>query len=685
MAVTKLKSDFSGYVTKANLKCSDGRTIMPEAFKHMDGVQVPLVWQHGHKDPGNVLGHVLLESREDGVYGYGFFNDTDQGKNSKALVKHEDIKALSIFANQLTEKAKQVFHGMIREVSLCLAGANPGAFIDNVTIAHADGTFDELDDAAIISFGLPLEHSDEEFDEDEVELGHATVKEVYDTLTDEQKDVVNYMIGAALEQATSAEHSDVEDPAEQPAGDDNTGGNDANTPEGDLEHQEGTHMNVFETHGAGSGQQDGELRHMVSREDVRGIVQSMMKNKTTLSHAIEEYALAHNIDNIELLFPDAKTISNTPEFDKRRTEWVAGVLSGTSKTPFAKVKSVVADITMEEARALGYIKGNLKKEEFFSLSARETGPTTIYKKQKLNRDDIVDITDLDVVAWMKSEMRLMLEEEIARAILIGDGRPVEDPANPGEPNPDKVKDPAAMANGDGIRSILNEHELYATTIYAPVDEASASAYQDLVEAVMLGMENYKGTGTPTFYTTRRTLTRMLLSKDTIGRRLWRTKADLAAEMGVDNIIDVEVMEGLAALGLVGIIVNLTDYNVGTNKGGEVNFFDDFDIDYNQLKYLGETRLSGALIKIKSAIIVRKVAGTDDLVTPNAPTFVNSTGVVTIVATTGVVYKNADTGATLSTGAQSALAVGATLNVLATPAAGYYFESSEVDDWSFTRE
>lgn len=676
-------ADFSGYATKANLKCSDGRTIMPEAFKHMDGMQVPLVWQHGHKEPANVLGHALLEARDDGVYAYGFFNDTEQGKNSKALVEHGDIKALSIFANQLVERSKQVFHGVIREVSLCLAGANPGAFIDNVTIAHADGSYEELDDAAIISFDLELEHSDKEFGEKEIELAHATVQEVVDNFTQEQKDVVNYLIGAALEAAANTDNAAHSDDGENPGdntGEDNTA--DDNPEDENLEHQEGTHMNVFETQGAGGGQGTGELRHSVSREDVRDIVKAAIKGGS-LKHAVEDYAIAHGIDNLDVLFPDAQTITNTPEFIKRRTEWVAGVLGATHKTPFAKVKSIQADITMESARALGYIKGNLKKEEFFRLLSRVTGPTTVYKKQKLDRDDIIDITDLDVVAWMKAEMRLMLEEELARAILIGDGRPEEDPNNAGQPNPDKIKDPAAAASGDGIRSILHENELYATTVTAAVDETSQSAYQGLVEEVMLAMEFYKGTGTPTFYTTLRTLNRMLLSKDQMGRRLWRTKADLAVEMGVDNIVTVEVME--QEPDLVGIIVNLADYNIGTNRGGEVTFFDDFDIDYNQLKYLGETRLSGALVKIKSALIVKKVAASTTLVTPNAPTFNNSTGVVTIPTQTGVTYKNLDTGATLTAGAQSALAVGATLNVHAVPASSsYYFESSEVDDWSFTR-
>ena len=687
VAAPPMMHDFSGYATKANLKCTDGRTIMPEAFQHMDGEQVPLVWQHGHKDVTNVLGHAVLEARPDGVYCKGYFNDTPYGQAAKALVQHKDIKALSIFANQLVERSKQVYHGFIKEVSLCLAGANPGAFIDNVTIAHADGTLDELDDAAIISAGVEPDfilHADgDTMDED---LAHATLQEVYDSLDEDQKQMVNYLVGQALEgvgQSDDAAHSDDagdEDP------DNNPGDSADNTDEGDLEHKEGSTMtqtrNVFESQ---SGEKVPGLT--LSHDDMRSIAKDAVR-MGSLKEALKHYAsdhgveLQHGINDIELLFPEAKNLSNVPEWNKRRTEWVAGVLSGTSKTPFSRVRSIVADITMESARALGYIKGNLKKEEWFSLTRRSTTPTTVYKKQKLDRDDIIDIVDLDVVGWLKGEMRLMLEEEIARAILIGDGRPVEDPDNPGEPNPDKILDPAATTDGKGIRSILHEHELYATTIYEPVDETATNAYQGLVEGVMLGMENYKGSGSPTFYTTLRTLTKMLLTKDSLGRRLWRTKADLAAEMNVSDIVAVEVFD--QEPDLVGIIVNLTDYNVGADKGGEINFFEDFDIDYNQNKYLGETRISGALTKIKSAIIVMKVAGDADLVVPNEPTFNNSTGVVTIVATTGVVYKNADTGATLSTGAQSALAVGATLNVVATPAAGYYFETSMNDEWSFTR-
>lgn len=687
MTVTALQQhDFSGYATKANLKCTDGRTIMPDAFQHMDGQQVPLVWQHGHKDVTNVLGHAILEARPDGVYCKGYFNDTQYGQAAKALVQHKDIKALSIFANQLVERSKQVFHGMIKEVSLCIGGANPGAFIDNVVIAHADGELETLDDAILISAGESLDfifHADDEpqVDDEDADLAHATLQEVYDTLDEDQKNLVNYMIGAALEGVgqSDAEHSD--NPGDTA---------DDNSDEGDLEHQEGSTVtrNVFEQQGTAGGATTSTGRTL-THDDMRSIAQTAVRIGS-LKEALKHFAhdqgveLQHGITDIELLFPEAKNLSNTPEWNKRRTEWVSGVLSGTSKTPFSRVRSLVADITMESARALGYIKGNLKKEEWFSLTRRSTSPTTIYKKQKLDRDDIIDIVDLDVVNWLKGEMRLMLEEEIARAILIGDGRPVDDPANPGEPNPDKILDPAAITDGKGIRSILHEHELYATTAYAPVDETQPDAYRDLVEEVMMQMENYKGSGSPTFYTTQRILTRMLLTKDGQQRRLWSSKADLAAEMGVANIVPVEVFS--QEPDLVGIIVNLTDYNVGADKGGELNFFEDFDIDYNQHKYLGETRLSGALTKIKSALIIKKVAGNAVLVSPTEPTFNSGTGVVTIPTVTGVVYKNAVSGATLSAGAQSALSAGASLYVQAFPAtSGYYFEDSDDDEWTFTRD
>ena len=697
-----MEPDFSGYATKANIKCSDGRTITPEAFKHMDGQQVPLVWQHGHNDPGNVLGHAVLESRQDGVYAKGFFNSTPNGQNAKTLVEHGDIKAMSIYANQLVEKSKQVLHGMIREVSLVLAGANPGALIENVRVAHSDGEVELLDEDAIITSGEELQHGVKTYvteatssrvtkvdgevissssstnvstetvpdgqgsglaysDEEGVEHADGpTAQDVYDSLTEDQKGLVHYMIAQALKASNAAKHSDE-------SGDDSaTGTND----EGDLKHKEGSDMtrNVFEQNAT-----DGATTtHTLSHEDVKGIVADAMK-RGSLKDAVEAYAVQHGINDIDLLFPDAKLVTNTPEWDKRRTEWVAQVLNGTRHTPFSRVKTVVADITQDEARAKGYVKGEYKKEEWFGLTKRTTSPTTIYKKQKLDRDDILDITDFDVVAWLKGEMRLMLEEEIARAILVGDGRDVS--------HEDKIKDPIGASDGVGIRSILNDHELFVTTVNVNVDDADSS-YEEVVDSVMDGMEFYKGTGTPDAYMTIGTLNKFLKAKDGMGRRLYKDKSEVAAALGVNSVVTVEVMNDLDDV--VAIIVNLADYNIGADKGGEVSLFDDFDIDYNQYKYLIETRLSGALTKIKSAVVVRKTAGTNVLVSVTKPTFVQSTGVVTIPTKTGVVYKNADTNATLTAGAQSALAAGETLRVHAVPASGYYFSDNAQDDFEFTR-
>jgi HK97 family phage prohead protease len=657
--------DFSGYATKAGLKCSDGRTIMPDAFKHQDKMTVPLVWQHGHNKPENVLGHAVLENRPDGVYTYAYFNNTPQGQNAKALVEHKDITQLSIYANQLIEKSKQVFHGMIKEVSLVIAGANPGAMIDQVMIQHADGDTELLDDAAIIYTGLTLEHQDmpaEETEETEEVVEHAsddaTLQDVYDSLDEDQKNLVHYMIGAALEQA-GAKHSDT----------DSTDSTDNNSnAEDDLEHQEGSDMsrNVFE-----QGKDTTETSRVVlSHSDVKEIVDNAQKIGS-FKAAVEEYALAHGITDIDMLFPDARTINNTPEWDKRRTEWVAGVLSGTRHSPFSRIKTMSADITQDEARAKGYIKGTLKKEEWFGLAQRVTTPTTIYKKQKLDRDDIIDITDMDVVAWLKGEMRLMLEEEVARAILIGDGR------DPGDE--DKIQD--GTNSGVGIRPIANEAELYATTLYVNLDDASSSM-NEVVDAVIAGRKWYKGTGTPTFYTTETVLSKFLLSRDTLGRRIYRSADELATELRVASIVTVEVMEDVPDL--VGIIVNLQDYVVGADKGGEVNMFDDFDIDYNQYKYLIETRLSGALTKIKSALVIRKTAGTNVLVAPQEPGFVAATGVVTIPSQTGVIYKDV-ANATVTAGAKAAILAGASVYYKAVPDTGYYFADNASDEWTFTRD
>ena len=679
------KPDFSGWATKAGLKCSDGRVIMPDAFKHQDQATVPLVWQHGHSEPANVLGHAVLENRgEEGVYAYAYFNETDAAKNAKVLVEHKDIKSLSIYANGLIERSKQVFHGVIREVSLVLSGANPGALIDNITLAHADGDMVTLEDEAIIYTGLELVHSDtaddptdpddpdnpddsDDPDDPDDAAAHSaddpTVQEIYDTFTDEQKQVVHYMVGAALESASE----DLEQSA-------TTSNNDPdNVVDPELAHNnndnetEGRSMtrNVFEQQNGGSKVgDDAALTH----DALSGIV-AEAKKSGSLKEAFEEYAFKHGIENIDVLFPDAKSVTDTPEFDSRRIEWVAGVLNGTRHSPFTRIKSIMADLTFEDARARGYIKGNLKKEEWFGVSKRVTTPSTIYKKQKLDRDDIIDITDFDVVMWLKAEMRLMLDEELARAILIGDGRLVDDE--------DKIKDPMGALEGAGIRSILHDHDLYAATV--TVDDSATSI--QTVDALVAGMTYYKGSGSPTFFTTLPVLTSLLLTRDQFNHRMWKTPAELASEMGVSEIVTVEVME--AEPNLVGIIVNLRDYTIGTDKGGEVNFFDDFDIDYNQYKYLYETRLSGALTKLRSAVIVKRAATGGTLSAPVMPAFNEGTGVVTIPTTTGVVYRDASDDSTLSAGAQAALADGESLVVEAVPASGYYFADNQNDQWTFT--
>jgi HK97 family phage prohead protease len=674
--------DFSGYATKAGLKCSDGRTITPDAFKHQDKETVPLVWQHGHNEPSNVLGYATLEHREDGVYCYGFFNDTEQAKNARTLVQHGDIKSLSIYANQLTEKAKQVLHGFIRELSLVLSGANPGALIDNVTLAHADGELVTLDDEAIIYTGLELHHGDgassekteekkEEIKEETKEetkekVVHSeedpTVQEVYDSMTPIQQQVVNYMVGAALETASKVVTEETEQSVKQSAVSDDEESTSELAHKDDEEEGRRMSRNVFEQENEGKKEEE----HVLTHDAVRSIVDDARRSGS-LKEAVEQYALKHGIDNIEVLFPDAKSVTETPEFDSRRVEWVSNVMNGTKHSPFSRIKSLVADLTFDEARARGYIKGNFKKEEWFAVSKRSTTPSTVYKKQKLDRDDIVDITDFDIVMWLKGEMRLMLDEELARAVLIGDGRDVDDE--------DKIKDPAGASEGAGVRSILHDHDLYVTTIN--VDDSAPPP--DVVDAIISAGQYYKGSGSPTFYTTLPVLTSLLLARDTLGHRLWKTPAELASEMGVSSIVTVEVMESEA--NLLGIIVNLKDYTIGADKGGEVNFFDDFDIDYNQYKYLYETRISGALTKIRSAMVIMRAPTGATLVTPEQPDFDGTT--VIVKTTPNVVYKDKSTGATLTTGAPVALAPGDSLTVIAVPAASYYFANNADDEWTFT--
>ena len=571
--------DFSGWATRNNLKCSDGRTIRKDAFKDNNGQKVPLVWNHQHNEPFNVLGHALLENREEGVYAYCAFNDTEAGQNAKRLVEHGDVSALSIYANQLKQHGGDVIHGSIREVSLVLAGANPGAFIDSI-ICHGE----ESEEEAIIYTGedIYLSHADNEEMKEEKPMedtkkmeksnkseSDKTVKDVFDTLTEEQKTVVYALIGQALEGAGETDENDENDEEDN-----------------NMKH------NVFD--------QDEMMQgNVLSHSDMEEIFSDAKR-----TGSLKESFLAHNatygIDQIDTLFPEPKSMNTPPEFIKRDTNWVAGVINGVHHTPFSRIKSMFANITEDEARAKGYIKGKLKKEEVFTLLKRTTTPTTIYKKQKLDRDDIIDITDFDVVAWIKSEMRMMLDEEIARAILVGDGRLTSDDDHINEAN---------------IRPIWKDDDLYTIKTKITVD---ASATDDdkakaVIKAAVKSRKDYKGSGNPVLYTTEDFLTNCLLLEDTQGYRLYKSEQDVATAMRVSRIVTVPVMENLSRTdsesktrNLVGIIVNLNDYNVGADKGGAVHMFDDFDIDYNQQKYLMETRCSGALIKPYSAIALEMV-------------------------------------------------------------------------------
>jgi len=666
-AIVAKKPDFSGWATKYGLKCTDGRTILTGAFEHQDGDRIPLVWQHGHASPENVLGHGILEHRDQGTYVYGFFNETAQAKNAKTLVEHEDISALSIFANSLVEKSKRVSHGVIREVSLVLAGANPGALIDNIEIAHADGETEIHVDEAIIYTGLELEHAVEtetetETTETKTADDDPTVQDVFETMTPEQQEVVHYMVGAALESTATPNNTTTETETET-----NTSVSEEVVTHKDKDENEMSGRNVFEQANEAA---KGEPRQVLSHDAMRGIAADAVK-RGSLKEAVEDYAFKHGIENIDVLFPDARTVTDTPEFDKRRTEWVSEVLGKVRKSPFSRIKSITADITHAEARAKGYIKGTLKKEEFFGLMKRVTTPSTVYKKQKLDRDDIVDITDFDVVLWLKAEMRLMLDEEIARAILIGDGRDIDDD--------DKVRDPKGATDGAGIRSILHDDDLYAAIIMIDVDGDLRKT--DLVDKILDSMRFYKGSGLPTFYTTLPVMTQMLLARDTQGRRFYRTATDLAAELGVDKVVTVEVMEDEPDL--VGLIVNLQDYTVGADRGGEVSFFDDFDIDYNQYKYLIEARSSGALTKIRSALVIKQAAAGATKVTPAEPTFDPDTSQIAIVDTAGATYRRGDTNAAVTTaGSPYVVAEGVDLTVYAVSNAGYFFDNNVEDEWTF---
>lgn len=596
------KYDFSGWVTVNDLECADGRVIMQNAFIEDDGVEVPLVWNHQHGDISNVLGKCLLKNESRGVRGYGSFNDTEKGRTAKQVLEHGDIVSLSICANQLKQKGANVLHGKIREVSLVLAGANPGALIENVTIAHGD---DFSDDEAVIYTGMPLTiyHADDEDEKEEQKPeskgeemadenkektgGDKTVKEVFDTFTEEQKDVVYYMIGAALEQA-GAQSDDEEDEGEE-----------------DVKH------NVFE------GKKEDVIMHNFSMTDFLADAKRCGSMKEAYDNAVADGTLMHafpgngtiptegmtgpsqatanqtyGFRDPDMLFPDYKSLNTPPEWIKRDTGWVTKVINGAHHTPFSRIKSQFANLTEDEARARGYIKGHDKKEQVFTLLKRTTDPQTIYKKQKMDRDDIIDITDFDVVAWIKGEMRDQLEEEIARAILIGDGRLSS--------SDDKIQDAH-------VRPIATDADLFTVKADVTAGANDEETAKNFIKTAIRQRKYYKGSGQPTLFTTEDVLTSMLLIEDGIGHLLYSSVQQLATVLRVKEIVTVEVMEGyqINNKDCLGIFVNMSDYNVGADKGGAVELFDDFDIDVNQYKYLIETRISGALIKPFSAIVLTK--------------------------------------------------------------------------------
>lgn len=642
--------DFSGYATRNNIRCSDGRTILKDAFADQDGQKVPLVYQHNHSDIDNVLGHAVLENREDGVYCYGTFNSTPMGRDAKELVKHGDITALSIYANHLTERNKNVMHGNIREVSLVLAGANPGAYIDNVTLQHSDGTQDLLDDEAVIYSGeeIVLEHGDEESEDD---MQHAddsktstakteddssekasdkTVQQVWDTFTDKQKDAVYALIGAAIGGAEeSVAQSDISHADDE--SDDSSSGEtvqdvfdtlneeqknvayaliglaveqgDSDTEDSDGENnnsashseEEGDimHMNAFEQAGAE------DEAPVLSHDDMKEFLTEAKDygsfrdySEKWMQHAGQNYG----IDKIEVLFPDARQVGDEPYLYKRDTDWVDVVLNGTRHTPFTRIKTSYADLTEEMARAKGFTldrqKNKRKMDEVFKVYKRVTTPQTIYKKQRLDRDDEIDITDFNVVTFLWNEMKVMIREEMARDILIGDGRSASDENH---------------VNTENVRPIVGDDDLYVIYNDGDAPDTNPTAFVDRARKAKVG---YMGSGMPTLFLSPSLHGELMVQRDKVGRRLYDTDASLAAAMGVSAIVEVPVLEGFEMTEMTeknqvvdGVMVNLRDYTIGTDRGGELTQFSDFDIDYNQHKYLIEARLSGALTMPKSAVVL----------------------------------------------------------------------------------
>lgn len=645
--------DFSGYATRNDIECGDGRIIRRGAFRDNDNTRVPLVWQHIHNDPNNVLGHADLENRDDGVYAYCTFNDTPSGQNAKKLVQHGDVTSLSIYANRLKQQGANVTHGVIREVSLVLAGANPGALIDPCSIAHSDGTYEELDDEAIIYSGENfLMHEDvsknDENDEDEKEENMAgkndgadgkTIQDVIDSMNEEQKNVLYYMVGQALEDKGDVKHADddgesvgddesddsdngkektVQDVIDSmteeqrkvmyfmvgQALNDQNGGTDEDVEHDDFGYddyytEDGMKFNVFDNESNGYE----ELSH----SDIETV---LGEAKIGSNGSVKDAFLAHGIENLEVLYPEAQLVTPEPDLISRDMTWVSKVWSGFKKTPFSRIRSTAANVTEYEARARGYVKGNQKIEEVLSLLSRTTTPQTVYKLQKIDRDDVIDITTLDVVAWMKKEMRMMLDEEIVRAALVGDDRPSSDPS---------------YINPEHIRPIYQDSDVY--TIHETVSISQSATFNDIADAIIetavLARKNYKGTGTPSMYASTDVITRMLLAKDTLGHRMYRNESELASALRVKEIVEVPIFDGITRTAqvsstneqtgvttttsetrkLLALIVNLNDYSLGADKQGAVSLFDDFDLNFNKYEYLIETRCSGALTHPYSAIAI----------------------------------------------------------------------------------
>lgn len=589
--VSKDNYDFAGWVTKNNLKCADGLTIRQDAFSTQDGTIVPLVYNHNHDEITNVLGHTLLENRPEGVYGYSKFNDTPHGQHARAAVNNGDLTSMSIWADNLSKSGRDVMHGVIREVSLVLAGANPGAMIES-TLMHGISIGDEEDEAiiytgddfVIVHSNIEKKGENEVADEDKKEDGKKTVKDVFDTLNEEQKKAVAIIVGQAIQDAKKG-------------GDDN-----------DKKEDDEVKHNVFSNSGAGgqgeylSHSQEAEIfKRAKECRSFKQALHEFCSDNDVIIHSIDTTGMTtatgkstYGFNDPDMLFPEYKSLNMPPEWISRNMDWVSKVIGGVHRTPYSRIKSMYADITEDEARAKGYITGKQKKDEVFTTLKRTTDPQTVYKRQKMDRDTILDITDFDVVAWIRGEMRVMLNEEIARAILIGDGRPSD--------SDDKIQE-------NHIRPIVTDVPLFNVVVKVSVGaSATPSEIADAtIDAIIRSRKKYKGSGNPTFWTSSDPVTEMLLLKDGIGHKLYKTETELATTLRVKDIVEVEPMENHKityqgkSYPLIGTICNLTDYNVGTDKGGQIENFEDFDIDYNQYKYLIETRMSGALIKPFSAI------------------------------------------------------------------------------------